>query len=63
MSDKVVFITGASSGIGYATALEFSKSGFHVVGTARRLDRLEQLKSQKGNSLSHKCMVAIQHLE
>ncbi len=46
MSDKVVFITGASSGIGYATALEFSKSGFHVVGTARRLDRLEQLKSQ-----------------
>jgi len=46
MSDKVVFITGASSGIGYATALEFAKSGFHVVGTARRLDRLEQLKSQ-----------------
>jgi short-subunit dehydrogenase len=46
MSGKVVFITGASSGIGYATALEFAKSGFHVVGTARRLDRLEQLKAQ-----------------
>lgn len=46
MSPKVVFITGASSGIGYATALEFAKSGFHVVGTARRLDRLEQLKTQ-----------------
>ena len=39
----VVFITGASSGIGYATALAFAKAGFHVVGTARRSDRLSQL--------------------
>jgi short-subunit dehydrogenase len=45
-SGKIIFITGASSGIGYATALEFAKIGAHVVGTARRLDRLEQLKSQ-----------------
>lgn len=47
MTDKqVVFITGASSGIGYATALEFAKAGLHVVGTARRLDRLAQLQTE-----------------
>lgn len=40
---KVVLITGASSGIGYATALAFAKSGFHVVGTARRSERLATL--------------------
>lgn len=47
MTDKkVAFITGASSGIGYQTALEFAKTGVHVVGTARRLDRLQQLHTQ-----------------
>jgi short-subunit dehydrogenase len=41
---RVVFITGASSGIGYATALAFAREGHHVVGTARRLDKLTQLQ-------------------
>jgi short-subunit dehydrogenase len=39
----VVFITGASSGIGRATALAFAKAGYHVAGTARRADRLTEL--------------------
>lgn len=43
---RVVFITGASSGIGYATALEFAKTGVHVAGTARRIDRLNQLQTE-----------------
>jgi short-subunit dehydrogenase len=40
---QVVLITGASSGIGYAAALAFARTGSHVVATARRLDRLETL--------------------
>lgn len=43
---QVVFITGASSGIGYATALEFAHRGYMVAGTARRADRLETLRQQ-----------------
>ena len=40
---KVAIITGASSGIGYATALALSKTGVKVAIGARRTDKLEQL--------------------
>ncbi len=40
---RVILITGASAGVGYATALEFARRGDKVGATARRLDRLEQL--------------------
>jgi len=43
VSGKVVFITGASSGIGRATALAFARAGAHVCGMARRIERLEDL--------------------
>lgn len=43
--DKVVWITGASSGIGEALAYAFSKEGAHLVLTARRTDRLEQVRN------------------
>ena len=42
----VALVTGVSSGIGYATTLAFARDGTHVVGTARRKDRLENLKSE-----------------
>ncbi|HLL05653.1 MAG TPA: SDR family oxidoreductase [Myxococcaceae bacterium] len=42
---KVVVITGASSGIGRATALMLAKKGAHVVLAARREDPLEELAS------------------
>lgn len=41
---KVVFITGASSGIGYAAALAFARRGWHVAALARRVERLETLR-------------------
>ncbi|HEX2907880.1 MAG TPA: SDR family NAD(P)-dependent oxidoreductase [Phototrophicaceae bacterium] len=40
---RVVLITGASSGIGYAAALAFAREGTHVAAVARRVERLEAL--------------------
>ena len=43
---KVAIITGASSGIGYATALALSKAGAKVAIGARRIDKLDQLANE-----------------
>ena len=42
-SRAVALVTGASSGIGYETALAFAARGARVVGVARREDRLREL--------------------
>lgn len=46
MKDKVVIITGASSGIGKALAIKFGKTGSRLVLAARRIDRLKELEKQ-----------------
>lgn len=43
---KVAIVTGASSGIGYATCLALSKAGARVAAGARRTDRLESLEKE-----------------
>jgi NADP-dependent 3-hydroxy acid dehydrogenase YdfG len=42
---RVVAITGASAGIGRATALRLARDGAAIVACARRRDRLEQLRA------------------
>ena len=43
---KHIFITGATSGFGEATAIEFASKGFNVTITGRRSDKLAELKKE-----------------
>ncbi len=46
IKNKVVIVTGASSGIGEATARQFGREGAKIVLAARRVDKLESLAQE-----------------
>jgi NADP-dependent 3-hydroxy acid dehydrogenase YdfG len=47
MAQKIALVTGASSGIGKATVELLARNGYFVFAMARRMDRLEQLRSDQ----------------
>ena len=46
--DKVVWITGANSGIGRSMTLMFARNGYKVVASARRIEELKKLCVEEG---------------
>jgi len=49
MDNKTIWITGASSGIGKALAIKFSKEGWNVAISARRENLLEEIAKSNNN--------------
>ena len=45
-----ILVTGASAGFGKATCTAFVKAGYRVIGSARRLEKLQELKAQLGDN-------------
>src|SRR5499433_3711730 len=46
LADRIALVTGASRGIGYATALALARAGAHVVAVARTVGGLEELDDE-----------------
>jgi serine 3-dehydrogenase len=53
MTGKTAFITGATAGIGAATARRFGREGWRVVAAGRRRDRLDALAREIGSDQVH----------
>ncbi len=56
VKDRMVFITGASSGIGKACAEQFAHLGANLIITARRSDRLNATATELSSKYGIKCL-------
>lgn len=61
---KIAVVTGASAGIGAAIVSDFAKFGIHVIGLARRVEKIEDLIKSLGPTIgkihAYKCDVSDQ---
>src|SRR5690606_19442442 len=57
MESKIAFVTGATSGIGKATAIALAKEGYHIIGCGRRKERLESLKQELPDTVNYTYLV------
>ena len=48
--NKIIMITGATSGFGRATSIKFARNGFNVIITGRRKDHLDELEKELTNT-------------
>ena len=44
--EKIIMITGATAGFGWATAMKFAKNGYNIIITGRRKERLDELEKK-----------------
>jgi 3-hydroxy acid dehydrogenase / malonic semialdehyde reductase len=54
--NKIVLITGATSGIGKACAQKFAGSGYNIIITGRRKERLDELQAELQNQFNIKAL-------
>jgi len=52
MNQKIVLVTGASSGIGKSTAKKLLEAGYIVYGASRRLEKMSDIKKMGGKIIS-----------
>lgn len=58
LEGKTIIITGATSGIGKATAYQLAEMGANLIVTGRRNERLKEIKSELENRFSIKVIVS-----
>merc|ERR1712034_24335 len=52
LENKVVMVTGASSGLGREFCLDLAKAGCRIIAAARRIDRLKSLCNEINNGIA-----------
>jgi 3-hydroxy acid dehydrogenase/malonic semialdehyde reductase len=57
MESKIALVTGATSGIGRATAIALAKEGYHIIGCGRRKERLEPLRQELPKGVNYTYLV------
>lgn len=57
MENKIALVTGASSGIGRATAIALAGKGYDIIGCGRRKERLEALRDELPQNIRYTYLI------